>query len=114
MHLRHSCEPMRILSWRLIVALIIGVTLVSLASSWYEVQTEKVRLRSDLERKAETLGESLAGTAELYLESGDGPAVHQMVQRFGNRDHLLGIGVYSREGNALALTPPLHRCSHPE
>ncbi|HEY4049921.1 MAG TPA: trehalose-6-phosphate synthase [Acidobacteriaceae bacterium] len=98
---------MRILSWRLIVALIIGVTLVSLASSWYEVQTQKAALRSDLERKAETLSESLAGTAELYLETGNGPGVNQMVQRFGNRDHLLGIGVYGREGNALAVTPGL-------
>ena len=54
---------MRILSLRLIVALIVGVTLVSLASSWYEVQAEKDALRRDLERKAETFGESLAGNA---------------------------------------------------
>jgi trehalose-6-phosphate synthase len=98
---------MRILSWRLIVALILGVTLVSLASSWYEVQTQKAALRSDLERKAETLGESLAGTAELYLETGDRPGLNEMVQRFSNRDHLLGIGVYGRDGNALAVTPGL-------
>ena len=98
---------MRILSWRLIVALIIGVTLVSLASSWYEVQTQKAALRSDLERKAETLGESLAGTAELYLDTGDRPGLNQMVQRFSNRDHLLGIGVYGRQGEAVAVTPGL-------
>jgi hypothetical protein len=58
---------MRILSWRLIVALVIGVTLVSLASSWFEVRTQKDALRSELEYKAGTLSESLAGTAELYL-----------------------------------------------
>jgi trehalose 6-phosphate synthase len=58
---------MRILSLRLIVALIVGVTLVSLVSSWYQVQAEKDALRHDLERKAETFGESLAGNAESYL-----------------------------------------------
>jgi hypothetical protein len=51
---------MRILSLRLIVALIIGVTLVSLASFWYQVQAEKDELRRDLERNAETFDESFA------------------------------------------------------
>jgi alpha,alpha-trehalose-phosphate synthase [UDP-forming] len=87
---------MRILSLRLIVALIIGVTLVSLASSWYEVQAEKDALRRDLERKAETFGESLAGNAESFLQDGDRPGLERMIERFNNRDHVLGIGVYDR------------------
>ena len=65
---------MRILSLRLIVALIVGVTLVSLASSWYEVQAEKDALRRDLERKVETFGESLAGNAESLGRAETGPA----------------------------------------
>jgi alpha,alpha-trehalose-phosphate synthase [UDP-forming] len=91
---------MRILSLRLIVALIIGVTLVSLASSWYEVQAEKDALRRDLERKAETFGESLAGNAESFLQAGDRVGLEGMIERFNNRDHALGIGVYD-----LTLTP---------
>lgn len=87
---------MRILSLRLIVALIIGVTLVSLASSWYEVQAEKDALRRDLERKAENFGESLAGNAESFLQRGDSPGLERMIERFNNRDHVLGIGVYDR------------------
>jgi trehalose-6-phosphate synthase len=98
---------MRVLSLRLIVALIIGVTLVSIASSWYEVQSQKDALQSDLERKAEVLGESLARTAELYLETDDRPGLEQMVRRFSNRDHLLGIGVYGHDGSALVVTPGL-------
>jgi hypothetical protein len=74
---------MRILSLRLIVALIFGVTLVSLASSWYQVQAEKGALLRDLERRAETFGESLAGNAESYLQAGDKPGLEQMVSRFG-------------------------------
>lgn len=101
-------ELMRILSWRLIVALVVGVTVVSIVSSWYEIRAEKDTLRTDLERKAETLGESLAGTAELYLETGNRAGLEQMVRRFSNRDHLLGIGVYGRDGSALVLTPGLN------
>ena len=81
---------------RLIIALIVGVTLVSLASSWYEVQAEKDAFRRDLERKAETFGESLAGNAESFLQGADMPGLERMVQRFNNRDHVLGIGVYDR------------------
>jgi trehalose-6-phosphate synthase len=95
---------MRILSLRLIVALIVGVTLVSLASSWYGLRAEKDALRRDLERKAGTLGESLAGNAELYLATGDRVGLEQLVQRFSNRDHLLGIGVYGPDGSTLAVT----------
>jgi trehalose-6-phosphate synthase len=98
---------MRILSWRLIVALIIGVTLVSIASSWYEIGTQKDALRSDLERKSETLGESLAGTAELYLETGNQSGLEQMVQQFSNRDHLVGIAVYGRDGHELVASHAL-------
>jgi trehalose 6-phosphate synthase len=98
---------MRVLSLRLIVALIVGVTLVSLASSWYEVQAEKDSLRRDLEHKAETFGESLASNAELYLERGDTLGLEQMVQRFSDRDHLLGIGVYAQDGSLLVMTHDL-------
>ena len=90
---------MRILSWRLITALVIGVTLISLGSSWYETRTEKSALRRDLERKAGTLGESLAGTAELYLETGDRADLDQLVRRFSNREHLIGVAVYGLDGS---------------
>jgi trehalose 6-phosphate synthase len=99
---------MRILSLRLIVALIVGVTLVSLASSWYQVQAEKDALRHDLERKAETFGESLAGNAEAYLQAGDRPGLERMVRRFSNRDHLLGVGVYDQTIFPLAVTRDLN------
>jgi alpha,alpha-trehalose-phosphate synthase [UDP-forming] len=98
---------MRILSLRLIVALIVGVTLVSLASSWYQVQAEKEALRRDLERRAETLGELLAGNAESFLGAGDRTGLEQMVQRFSNRDHLLGIGVYVQDNSRLIMTRDL-------
>ena len=54
---------MRLLSARLIVSLIVGITLVSLGFSYYEVVGEKRALRSELERRAEVLGESVVGGA---------------------------------------------------
>jgi len=42
---------MRLLSIRLIVSLIVGITLVSILSSYYEVLGDKRGLRRDLERR---------------------------------------------------------------
>src|SRR5215813_14347074 len=98
---------MRILSLRLIVALIVGVTMVSLISSWYQVRTEKDELRLDLERKAETFVESLSANAESYLRNGDKPGLESMIRRFSNRDHLVGIGIYDTDFYPLVVTANL-------
>ena len=98
---------MRLLSVRLIVSLIVGITLVSLGFSYYEVLREKRSLTSDLERRAEVLGESVAGNVEKSLESGSQRGLQKLVQRFGNREHLLGIAVYDRQSKLVAITAEL-------
>jgi alpha,alpha-trehalose-phosphate synthase [UDP-forming] len=98
---------MRLLSARLIVSLIVGITLVSLGFSYYEVVGEKRSLRSDLERRAEVLGESVAGNVEKSWEAGSERGLQRLVQRFGNREHLLGVAVYDRHGKVMAITSEL-------
>jgi trehalose-6-phosphate synthase len=98
---------MRLLSIRLIVFLIVGITLVSLASSYYEALGEKRGLRGDLERRAEVLGESLAGNVERDLEKASAQDLQRIVTHFGNREHLSGLAIYGRRGDLLAVTPEL-------
>jgi len=98
---------MRLLSVRLIVSLIIGVALVSLAFSYYQVAGEKRRLRSDLERRASVLGESVAGNVEKSWDGNSDRGLQRLVQRFGNREHLLGVAVYDRQGKVVAITSQL-------
>ncbi len=107
---------MRLLSVRLIVSLILGITVVSSGFSYYEVLGEKRALRSDLERRAELFGESLAGNAERAwnadsnrANSGKAPSneLQQLVQRFGNREHMLGVAIYDGQGALVAITPDL-------
>jgi alpha,alpha-trehalose-phosphate synthase [UDP-forming] len=98
---------MRWLSVRLIVSLIVGITLVSLAFSYNEVRLEKLALRRDLERRAEVLGESLAGYIEPYLEKQSHRELQRIVDRFGNRERLQGMAIYSKDGAVLAETPGL-------
>jgi alpha,alpha-trehalose-phosphate synthase [UDP-forming] len=98
---------MRLLSIRLIVSLILGITLVSLASSYYETLGEQRGLHRDLERRAEVLGESLAGNVERDLEKDSAQDLQRIVQQYGNREHLAGLAIYGRQGNLLAVTPEL-------
>ncbi len=98
---------MRLLSVRLIVSLIVGITLVSLGFSYYQVVEEKRRLRGDLERRAEVLGESLADNVERSWELGSDRELQRLVQRFGNREHLIGVVVYDRQEKLVAATPEL-------
>src|SRR5260370_456824 len=105
---------MRLLSVRLIVSLIVGITLVSSGISYSEVLTEKRALRSDLERRAEMLGESLVGNVERAWNRGSDPErsekeLRRLVQRFGNREHMLGVVIYDTHGVLVATTPQLEK-----
>src|SRR5579871_6643777 len=95
---------MRLLSARLIIALIVGVTLVSLCSSYYDVVVEKRSLRRDLVRRAEVLGESLAGNVERDVQKDSMRDLQRLVERFSNREHLLGLAVYDEQGKEIAIT----------
>jgi alpha,alpha-trehalose-phosphate synthase [UDP-forming] len=98
---------MRLLSARLIVSLIIGVTLVSLCSSYYQVLVLKRSLRKDLQHRAEVLGEILAGNVERELDRDAHQKLQRTVQQFANREHLTGLAVYDPQGEPLAVSTQL-------
>jgi alpha,alpha-trehalose-phosphate synthase [UDP-forming] len=98
---------LRLLSLRLIISLIVGMTLVSLVFSYFEVLREERGLRIELERRAEVLGETIAGNIEKSWDSSPPRGLQKLVQRYGNREHLLGVAVYDREGKPIAITPEL-------
>ena len=98
---------MRLLSVRLIVALIVGITLVSLLSSYYEVRGTKLGLRKQLSREAEVLGESLAGNIEPYIEKGSFKELQRVVERFSSGEHLAGIAVFNQKLEPIAYSSGL-------
>jgi alpha,alpha-trehalose-phosphate synthase [UDP-forming] len=115
---------MRLLSFRLIIALIIGITLVSSGFSYYEVSGQKRALRGELERRDEILGESLVANVEQAWNAATNPTIgppspgasaastpelNHLVQRFGNRVNLLGVAVYNRQGALVTMSPALDR-----
>jgi alpha,alpha-trehalose-phosphate synthase [UDP-forming] len=98
---------MRLLSARLIISLIVGITVVSLCTSYYQVLVQNRSMRKDLERRAEVLGDSLAGNVERDLERDAPTRLKRTVQQFANREHLAGLAVYDPQGHPLAVTTNL-------
>jgi trehalose 6-phosphate synthase len=98
---------MRLLSIRLIISLIVGITLVSSGFSYYEVLAKKRALHTELEGSAEILGESLVGNVERSWNNGSPKELQKVLLRFGNRENLLGVAVYNRQGALVAITPAL-------
>jgi len=97
----------RLLTLRLTISLILGITLISLFSAYYEVRSQRRSLHRDLEHRAEVLGESLADKVEPSLKKGSRRDLQIIVERFGNREHLTGIVVYNPLGQSIAITPEL-------
>jgi trehalose-6-phosphate synthase len=94
----------RLLSVRLIISLILGVTLVSLLSSYYEVRAEKRGLRKELEHRAEVLAESLAENVEPYLDEKSLKQLQRIVGRFSNREHLVGVAILNARLEPIAAS----------
>ncbi len=98
---------MRLLNVRLIVSLVVGVTLVSLFTSYYQVLVLNRSLRKDLQHRAEVLAESLARTVERDVQRDEQKTLDHTVQRFANREHLIGLAVYNPQNHPIAITNAL-------
>jgi trehalose-6-phosphate synthase/uncharacterized membrane protein affecting hemolysin expression len=99
-------------SVRLILSLVGAVTLVTVLFARSEVRAEKNGLRSDLERRAEVLAESLQEVIGPLEANGPHTLsqqrhLQQMVERFGNRERLAGVAVYDAQGRLLAISSRL-------
>ena len=90
---------------KLVVPLAVSVLTVSLLYGFYQVRIERRNLRNDLSHRSAVLAENL----QESLESTPGPATDRnlshFVEKYGQREHLLGVAVYDKSGTAVAITP---------
>jgi hypothetical protein len=102
------------MSFRLIVSLVFAITLVSLLFAVYQVETENRSKRNELERRAEILAEGLQETVEALRDEGSQEKLPQIVEKFGSRERLAGVVVYSSEGQPVLMTSDLAKRWGPE
>jgi trehalose 6-phosphate synthase len=91
----------------LILSLMLAVTLVALTFAHYQVRAVKRGLRADLEKRAVILAESLEETLVPLLQKRSQKNLLRIVERFGNRERLVGVVVYDEGGSPLAVTSGL-------
>jgi trehalose-6-phosphate synthase len=97
------------LSFRLICALVIVLTLVSLLFSYFQFRAERRGQQQDLQRRAQILADSLQESVEPALEKRSRRTLQQLVERFGNREHLAGIAIYDPQEIPIAITSGLRK-----
>ena len=91
---------------RLIIALIVAVTLVSVASTYFDVLAHKHTLRVELERRVKWMGASIQPDVEGALETGDPSALPGLVELLKSKTGALGLAMYDAQGKLLACTGP--------
>jgi alpha,alpha-trehalose-phosphate synthase [UDP-forming] len=97
------------LSFRLICALVVVMTVVSLLFSYAQFKGERRGLEQDLQRRAQILADSLQESVEPVLEKRSRRTLQQLVERFGNREHLAGIAIYDQQEVPIAVTSGLRK-----
>ena len=87
---------------RLILALIAGVTLLSVASTYFEVLEHKHILRQELEWRSSWLGTSLSPQVESALAQGNTSGLAAVAANAKAQTGALGIGIYDPTGKLIA------------
>ncbi len=92
---------------RLIVALLVAASAVVAVSTYIQVRGEKARLVEDLSRRNSILAETLKEIAAPALAARDKARLARIVEKYSNRERVIGLAVYDARGEVLAFTPIL-------
>lgn len=90
-----------------ILLVILAIVSAGLFFTFFQVQEEESRLTNDLERRAVLLAESLQETIEPYVIAKNTTSLQNLVERFANRERLMGIITYDNKDNILAASSNL-------
>ena len=100
-------------NFRFLVPLIGGLVVLSAAFAFYQVSVENRSLRSELDRRAATLAESLVDIVEPLLARRAETDLRRIVQRNSNQERVLGIAIYDESGQRVVATPRLETVAQP-
>ena len=89
---------------KIVIPLAVSVLSVSLLYGAYQIRTERRNLRNDLSHRSEVLAENLQESLESSPSRATDRNLSHIVERYGQREHLLGVAVYDNAGEAIAIT----------
>lgn len=92
---------------KLIFCLVAVIALVAFGFSFWQAQQEELRLKGDLERRAGIIADSLKESVEPLLVVNDTESLDRLVNKFSNREKLLGVAIHDTQGNVISVSSEL-------
>ena len=92
---------------RLIFFLVFVIATAAGGFSFWQASQEESRLKNELERRANIIADSLRESIEPLLSNSTADPVKRIVNKFSNRERLIGVSVIDLEGNLLAASTGL-------
>jgi len=92
---------------RLILSLVAIVAVVAFFFSVRQARQEEERLRGELERRASIIADSLKMSVEPLLQNDDKRYLQRIVDKFSNRERLVGIAIYDVLENLVVASTDL-------
>jgi alpha,alpha-trehalose-phosphate synthase [UDP-forming] len=93
------------ITFRLIFSLIGIVAVVAFAFSFWQARQEEDRLKVELERRASFIADSLKVSVEpMLLMEGGNSSLQRIVDRFSNRERLVGIDIHDVRENMIVAS----------
>jgi len=84
--------------------LLIIVSAVILLFGMVQVRSQEDRMMDDLQRKAETVTESVEMSARYVLSGKDYEGANRLVKKFQNKKMIQGCALYDKDGRLIAIT----------
>ena len=97
---------------RLVAALLVGIVLISVGSTYFDVLTHKHTLRNDLERRTEWYGAGAQPQIEQQIALRHGEGLTQFLQGLRQYPDQPNLAVYDAQGELIATAgdpAPLHK-----
>ena len=89
---------------RLIVSLVLAAALVAAVSSYIQVEEEGGRMTHELDVRAAVIADGLQESIRVLLQANSPVRLKRLVDRFGNRERLVGIAVFDSGGANIAVS----------
>jgi trehalose-6-phosphate synthase len=89
---------------KLVIPLTVSVLIVSLVYAAYEIRTERRNLQNDLSHRSALLAENLQESLEGSPSKVNDRNLNHLIERYVQREHLLGAAVYATSGEEVAIT----------
>ena len=92
---------------RLIFFLVLVIAVAAVGFSFWQANQEESRLKNELERRASVIADSLKESIEPLLSKNSPESLKRIVNKFSNRERLLGVSVFDFQGNLLVASVDL-------